>query len=238
VDDHEAIARAAATEAGLDDDLWWYRLDGDTGEELVEDALDVARRLELHHLRQRLGIGRLPSEEVAWDEECRETEAAIAYYEARIAQERSRGNGPPYEARAEQAERAWTDARIRANKARMAASRALIRTIEERLPASLDVDRSAPRARESRPRRTRAGSGSEASRDGPSDEPPLDGRGLRLRPELLIRLPLEGTAEITLAADSYEDEWRLLRWLIASDAVLDLSVTVLRAVADLLERAE
>jgi hypothetical protein len=39
---------------------------------------------------------------------------------------------------------------------------------------------------------------------------------------------------VELHAESYEDEWRLLRWLVASDAVLDLSVDVLRAVADLL----
>jgi hypothetical protein len=208
MNDREALARAAASEAGLPLDLS-DRLRGDTFGELLADAIAFAGAAKTSPSQETLD--RLDREAIAAEEERREVEARIALLDARAAEIKAR--------------QAWRDARLRSLNSRIDALRAEIR---ERL-AERDVR---PRARESRPRRRRAGAGSQASRDGP-DEPPLDGR-LRQPPELVVRLRLEGRTEVQLLADTAEDQARLLHWLATADVVLHLSATVLRLVADLL----
>jgi hypothetical protein len=222
----EALARAACREAGVDEDFWWSRLNGETAEELANDANELAA-LE----RERVYRRDHPPDQATLDREAAENEARIAEIVDQVAANKAeidQLSARVAEIRREEGGRnAQFNAQIAKLDARAAALRAEIRG---RLAARGTLGS----PRETRPRRSRAGAGSAASRDGPSDEPPLDGRGSRLRPELIVRVPLEGTAVVELHAESFEDQQRLLRWLLASDAVLDLSVDVLRVVADLL----
>jgi len=248
------MARAAAAEAGIPG--LWHRLRGDTREELRADAEELA--YERDHPPDQATLDREAAENEARIAECKEQVAAnkaeIAEIKARIddlddlPEELLQAEGPLTLTGTDEDGNVWTGPVERIDLARGFADRRRIDAQIAKLDARADALRaeihrrlaersgmdSGPRARESRPRPTRAGAGSQASRDGPSDEPPLDGRRLRLRPELIVRVPLEGTAVVELHAESFEDEWRLLRWLVASDAVLDLSVDVLHAVSDLL----
>jgi hypothetical protein len=200
--------RAAAVEAGLGEWLW-YVLEGDTPEELLASAI---------RLRDEFNS---PAGQAAINEvvrEVAETDSDMAATEAKLRQ----GDDPLVMA---------TLREIRRLRGKVAVVAARVSAL--RIPEShVRLYAPRPRARESRPRRARAGAGTEASRDGP-DEPPLD--GLRLQPELLIRLALEGEAEVQFVAESYEDERRLLGWLLAADCVLDLPAVVLRLALDLLD---
>jgi hypothetical protein len=48
----------------------------------------------------------------------------------------------------------------------------------------------------------------------------------RATPRLLVELPLEGEPTVELRAESYEDELRLLGWLLRSRALRQLGMQV------------
>jgi len=58
-------------------------------------------------------------------------------------------------------------------------------------------------------------------------------RRARPRPALAIRIPYEGVVQITLEADSHEDELRLRRWLRRSRSLAALPQVLERLLADL-----
>lgn len=83
-----------------------------------------------------------------------------------------------------------------------------------------------------RPREHRRSSGS-ATRRGPPDDPDPLAHRERSRPELLIRLPLEGAGQIMFVADSSEDELRLRQWLRRSQTLATLAAILWRLLDDL-----
>ena len=154
----EALARSAAVEAGIAD--LWDRLRGDTPEELRADAEKLAYMADHPPDQATLDKQRREAAERIAESEAQvaEAEAEIARLDARIAEITTR----------RRKERERFDARIAENHARIAALRAEIR---ERMAARPG---SAPRAREQRPRRTRAGgsrSQGDPSRSADDDDP-------------------------------------------------------------------
>jgi hypothetical protein len=60
----------------------------------------------------------------------------------------------------------------------------------------------------------------------------------RQRPELIVRVPLEGEGRIILAADTLEDGLRLRSWLRRCGRLDDLAAVLIRLLDDLDEHEE
>jgi hypothetical protein len=60
---------------------------------------------------------------------------------------------------------------------------------------------------------------------------------VKVRPELVVRLPLEGEPQAWVLATSYEDASRLAVWLASSHALFDLAELALQ-IREELERED
>jgi hypothetical protein len=217
---NEALARRACREAGLPEDVW-HRLHGDSYEELLDDARDLAFDRDYPpdpETTDRLGRALMEESAAKVRKSNAKVEAAKAARDVIVARQELR------------------EAELAALNSQIAMLRA---EIADRL-AIRDVRQPAPRPREHRAGPRRAGAGSRTSRGDPSrpadePEPPLDQRRLRPPPQLSIGVPYEGQPQFRVHADSYEDEQRLLLWLHETDVLLDLARDVLRLVARLLD---